>query len=1279
MTIFSYKSPLLIRFLETFVLFLLQKTNAQCNITQNLPRNGLEWVYSWYVPSEPPLASCGSQSWDITAYVRCKAGYYAWSSGICNSYRLCIQLGIRYCSCPYDITSIISSSSSCIPCPAGSYLPTPTTSQSLSVCASCLAGSYSLGGASSCTACPAGTFSSEVGSSTSSSCVFCPAYTYSAEGSSLCTSCPDGLVSLPGSSSCSTPQTSCSEGQYLSGLCANCSAGSYQNYSNFTGNTCFFCPQGTYGTGGSKSPLCSGTVTCPVGFYPIEGAVSNSTIDPSMCMSKDNVVLKVSGLQSDGTTQFLKVQSPAGITYSINHLGIAASALTLSSGSYLSTSLSTSSSFLSFPKGNSQMSLSVFLKCPPFSNSNSATVIEWGLPSPSTYFKKFSISVLGSGVSTLPGPVSVCDNKWHHVAQVLGDEGVSTSLKRYVDGALVSSTSFTFAIPDTGNAFRVGWNGRKGNVIIANFSSSTSSSTISTTWTVPNNITQVNVLIVGGGGGGGGTNDRTAGGGGAGGFRCLVNVPVSPGSVIPITVGGGGSGGFQSTMSSNGGNSAFGSYISFGGGGGGGNLAKSGGSGGGVKHGTNLNTGGAGTDGQGFSGGPSGYDSGSFSGVFTASGGGGAGGFGLSGTSNGGGAGGTGAQCPDVLPGVYFAGGGGGSSESNGGQNLNGGPGGIGGGGNGAKSISYPTLVYGESGISGTGGGGGGGYGGGNGGSGIILISFDFPFEIEYVGSLSLSDAMLYSRALTSSEVLKLASPPLPKIVGCVTPTLSASATSYVYPPCNRGYAGSSTLVWTKNTFDNSWSSSGITNCTLCGPGMYSFFSGSSSSCILCPPSTYSYGGSSGCSSCNAFTSSNLLSSSLGCSPSSTLTSGPSDTSFYLSGSINEGVSAYVATNLSSLSYVNDYLGALNGALNLTNGGALSITPAIGSSLTLPIGNDEFSMSVWVKCDPPLVQGVSMTVFSYGQENGNNQFAHSINVKSGVGVSTVDSDVGKVITIAGSGSFGYADGEGTNAQFRYPQGIVSDPDGFIYVSDQSSHRIRKISPFGFVSTLAGSGTGAYAEGFGTNAVFNFPTGLCIDAVGNIYVADNGNNRIRLIKPSGIVSTFAGSGTSGFEDGVGTSVKFNGPVGVVISLSRTLYVTDNNNHRIRMISDSGVVSTFAGKSSSGYSDGIGTNAIFSNPRGLAIDASGTLYVTEDSHRIRMITSSGVVTTLAGSGSPGFSDGFRTSALFNFPVSLAIDPSGNIFVGDRDNHRIRMIKPDGLCGQSFWKRNCGRRFL
>jgi sugar lactone lactonase YvrE len=567
----------------------------------------------------------------------------------------------------------------------------------------------------------------------------------------------------------------------------------------------------------------------------------------------------------------------------------------------------------------------------------------------------------------------------------------------------------------------------------------------------------------------------------------------------------------------------------------------------------------------------------------------------------------------------------------------------------------------------------------------------------------SLSELRLYNRPLLENEVIALSQPPLrsfpeDSITDPKTPVVASS--SYTVS-CRPGYSGNASLMFNRSIVDKSWSwwtgssiicepcglgsyssMNGATSCSRCPIGTYSPILTASSciscpggtylpieggtslgQCLICPPSTYSYGGSSGCSSCNAFTSSNLLSSSLGCSPSSTLTSGPSDTSFYLSGSLNEGVSAYVATNLSSLSYVNDYLGALNGALNLTNGGALSITPAIGSSLTLPIGNDEFSMSVWVKCDPPLVQGVSMTVFSYGQENGNNQFAHSINVKSGVGVSTVDSDVGKVITIAGSGSFGYADGEGTNAQFRYPQGIVSDPDGFIYVSDQSSHRIRKISPFGFVSTLAGSGTGAYAEGFGTNAVFNFPTGLCIDAVGNIYVADNGNNRIRLIKPSGIVSTFAGSGTSGFEDGVGTSVKFNGPVGVVISLSRTLYVTDNNNHRIRMISDSGVVSTFAGKSSSGYSDGIGTNAIFSNPRGLAIDASGTLYVTEDSHRIRMITSSGVVTTLAGSGSAGFSDGFRTSALFNFPVSLAIDPSGNIFVGDRDNHRIRMIKPDG----------------
>jgi hypothetical protein len=672
-------------------------------------------------------------------------------------------------------------STDAVPCPPGFFCPggkkqacpggtfafgSSTTRTSVNDCTPCSSGSYSEAGSGTCSPCPAGTFGPNNGAGV---CLPCPAGTLSTatgqNSSSTCTACPANLFSFSGSSSC---------------------------------------------------------LPCPSGTTFLSASIG--------CAFVDNIVAKVSGLQFDGVLQFANVQTPGGITYTTNQFGSTASAMTLALGSYASTTFSTTASFTTFPSGNNvPMSLVTFVKCPAFSSAASATVVEWGIPSPSTSSEKFSISVLGSGISTLPGPVAgVCDNKWHHIAQVLGDDGVANSLKRYVDGALVSSAIINFAIPATGNAFRIGWNGGRGRVFF--------STPGSTTWTVPAGVTSVNLLIVGGGGGGGGSADRTAGGGGAGGFRCLVNVPVTPGSTIPITVGNGGNGGaISGTQGSKGGDSIFGTYVSLGGGGGGGaptaSAAISGGSGGGVFHGLTTNTAGLGTSGQGFNGGPSGFNSGVGTGVFSASGGGGASGPGLSGTVSRGGAGGPGAQCPSV-DGRFFAGGGGGVAQSMGGQGVNAGPGGIGGGGDGAKSTAQPTILTGSSGVPATGGGGGGGGVGGAGGSGFVGISYitsDSTLIDQYTGSLA--DAALYSRALTATEVLKLASPPLVTIAGSTTPTLSSTATTYTYPPCAAGYSGTSTLVWTKSATDNSWSSTGATSCTICPSGTYSTSAGSSS-CI---------------------------------------------------------------------------------------------------------------------------------------------------------------------------------------------------------------------------------------------------------------------------------------------------------------------------------------------------------------------------------------------------------------------------------------------------------------
>ena len=222
-------------------------------------------------------------------------------------------------------------------------------------------------------------------------------------------------------------------------------------------------------------------------------------------------------------------------------------------------------------------------------------------------------------------------------------------------------------------------------------------------------------------------------------------------------------------------------------------------------------------------------------------------------------------------------------------------------------------------------------------------------------------------------------------------------------------------------------------------------------------------------------------------------------------------------------------------------------------------------------------------------------------------------------------------------------------------------------PSGVVSTLAGS-TQGYTDGTGTSAQFDYPTGVAVDGAGNVYVADSYNHRIRKITASGVVSTLAGS-TQGYTDGTGTSAKFAYPSGVAVDGAGNVYVADQYNHRIRKITASGVVSTLAG-SSMGNTDGTGTSAQFSYPTGVAVDGAGNVYVADQyNHRIRKITASGVVSTLAGSSS-GYADGTGTSAKFDYPTGVAVDGAGNVYVADYYNHRIRKITSSGAGQHARW---------
>ncbi len=269
------------------------------------------------------------------------------------------------------------------------------------------------------------------------------------------------------------------------------------------------------------------------------------------------------------------------------------------------------------------------------------------------------------------------------------------------------------------------------------------------------------------------------------------------------------------------------------------------------------------------------------------------------------------------------------------------------------------------------------------------------------------------------------------------------------------------------------------------------------------------------------------------------------------------------------------------------------------------------------------------------------------------------STTGVVSTLAGNGIRGYADGTGTSASFNNPLDLAVDGTGNIYVADQGNNRIRKITPAGVVTTFAGSGVPGFADGTGTASMFKEPYGLTIDAAGNLYIADTENNRIRKITPAGVVTTIAGS-TAGYQDGPASVSKFYRPMDVAVDGSGNLYVVDEANRRIRLIDVAGNVSTFAGNGSLGFINGTGTSAAFNGAFHLSIDASGNLYLADaNNHAIRKITPAAVVTTIAGNGTNGSADGAGSSAQFFYPYGIAVDATGNIIIGDGLNYKIRKI--------------------
>jgi PKD repeat protein len=274
---------------------------------------------------------------------------------------------------------------------------------------------------------------------------------------------------------------------------------------------------------------------------------------------------------------------------------------------------------------------------------------------------------------------------------------------------------------------------------------------------------------------------------------------------------------------------------------------------------------------------------------------------------------------------------------------------------------------------------------------------------------------------------------------------------------------------------------------------------------------------------------------------------------------------------------------------------------------------------------------------------------------------------GVITTIAGTGTAGYSGdgGQATSAQLNSPRDVAVDSQGNVYIADYFNQRVRKVSG-GIITTIAGTGTAGYSGdgGQATSAQLNYPHSMAVDGQGNVYIADESNQRVRKVS-GGVITTVAGTGTAGFsgDGGQATSAQLNFPEGVAVDGQGNLYIADSSNERIRKVSG-GVITTVAGTGTAGFSGdgGQATSAQLSRPFHVTVDGQGNLFIGDlDNARVRKV-SGGVITTISGTGTAGFSGdgGPALSAQLNLPDGVAVDPQGNLFIADSGNHRVREVE-------------------
>jgi trimeric autotransporter adhesin len=280
---------------------------------------------------------------------------------------------------------------------------------------------------------------------------------------------------------------------------------------------------------------------------------------------------------------------------------------------------------------------------------------------------------------------------------------------------------------------------------------------------------------------------------------------------------------------------------------------------------------------------------------------------------------------------------------------------------------------------------------------------------------------------------------------------------------------------------------------------------------------------------------------------------------------------------------------------------------------------------------------------------------------------------GIITAIAGNGNAGFSGdgGRATSAKLYMPNGVALDSSGNLYVADTRNHRIRKVIPDGTIITVAGNGTAGFSGdgGKATSAQFCMPNGLAFDSSGNLYIADYGNNRLRRVTPEGIVATVAGNGTQGYggDRGHAASAQLNHPNALAIDSAGNLYIADIENHLVRKVTPGGMIITAAGNGIKGY-EGDGGNAVsaqLGSIIGLTADASGNLFIAERECRIRKVNRDGIISTVAGNGTCGYSgDGGKAISAQITAGSITLDAAGNLYIAESRGDYIRIITPSGV---------------